>query len=219
MRGLLYNSLIAERSFLIAEGIYFVCSAAVGSLIIIQQWLPFGAFVPMFILIPGIIPVNGLTRELEKHIGTRYAAYALSSVTRTTFGLAELVKNIALTLVGSAASMGLTLIFRAFDPTVISDDLAFRLLPCLPLIFGLIQWILLPLTIKLKSADKAGILFGLIFVLPTAAISSSNSSSLAHGVEWLDSVWFVPVVLCCVVLLYAIFWFVLAGTLKRGNIC
>lgn len=227
MKGLLYNSLIMNRTYLIAEAIFTLCSAVLGVVTILCFGQSSFLFVvlpmllPTFPLVAVVIPLEGISREVEKHIQSRYLDYALTAVTRTCFALAELIKNITLMLIAYAASMLLIVIFNTVKPAVISDDIVFKLIPCAVVITGLIQWLVIPLTLKLKSCEKAGMVVGLglggIIGAFVAVVTISGNTSAIQ--KMLDSPWLLPIYFCSVIVLYAVFWFILLKTLERGNIC
>lgn len=87
MRGLLYSSLLRNRGFIIGTAVYSVIAAVVGVVLIylsrsysdIASVLMF--LLPVFPLISVVLALEGVDRELENSLKTRFANYALSAVT------------------------------------------------------------------------------------------------------------------------------------------
>ena len=230
MRGLLYSSLLRNRGFIIGTAVYSVIAAVVGVVLIylsrsysdIASVLMF--LLPVFPLISVVLALEGVDRELENSLKTRFANYALSAVTPRQFIMTELLKNFCFSAYGIVIGMLMLAFFALIDADVLPDTgLLFRLYPMVGILIGLVQWVMLPLVIKFKNAEKAGMVVGLIIgfgtVLPINLIQAKTDGGFRIDIKSLITPVPTAVFLLTVVLIYALFYALLVRRVERGNIC
>ena len=230
MRGLLYSSLLRNRGFIIGTAVYSVIAAVVGVVLIylsrsysdIASVLMF--LLPVFPLISVVLALEGVDRELENSLKTRFANYALSAVTPRQFTMTELLKNFCFSAYGIVMGMLMLAFYALIDADVLPDTgLLFRLYPMVGILIGLVQWVMLPLVIKFKNAEKAGMVVGLIIgfgtVLPINLIQAKTDGSFRIDIKSLITPVPTAVFLLTVVLIYALFYALLVRRVERGNIC
>ena len=216
MRGLLYSSLLRNRGFIIGTAVYSVIAAVVGVVLIylsrsysdIASVLMF--LLPVFPLISVVLALEGVDRELENSLKTRFANYALSAVTPRQFIMTELLKNFCFSAYGIVMGMLMLAFYALIDADVLPDTgLLFRLYPMVGILIGLVQWVMLPLVIKFKNAEKAGMVVGLIIgfgtVLPINLIQAKTDGGFRIDIKSLIT----P----------ALFYALLVRRVERGNIC
>lgn len=230
MRGLLYSSLLRNRGFIIGTAVYSVIAAVVGVVLIylsrsysdIASVLMF--LLPVFPLISVVLALEGVDRELENSLKTRFANYALSAVTPRQFTMTELLKNFCFSAYGIIMGMLMLAFYALIDADVLPDTgLLFRLYPMVGILIGLVQWVMLPLVIKFKNAEKAGMVVGLIIgfgtVLPINLIQAKTDGGFEIDIKSLITPVPTAVFLLAVVLIYALFYVLLVRRVERGNIC
>lgn len=230
MRGLLYSSLLRNRGFIIGTAVYSVIAAVVGVVLIylsrsysdIASVLMF--LLPVFPLISVVLALEGVDRELENSLKTRFANYALSAVTPRQFIMTELLKNFCFSAYGIVMGMLMLAFYELIDADVLPDTgLLFRLYPMVGILIGLVQWVMLPLVIKFKNAEKAGMVVGLIIgfgtVLPINLIQAKTDGGFRIDIKSLITPVPTAVFLLTVVLIYALFYALLIRRVERGNIC
>ncbi len=230
MRGLLYSSLLRNRGFIIGTAVYSVIAAVVGVVLIylsrsysdIASVLMF--LLPVFPLISVVLALEGVDRELENSLKTRFANYALSAVTPRQFIMTELLKNFCFSAYGIVMGMLMLAFYELIDADVLPDTgLLFRLYPMVGILIGLVQWVMLPLVIKFKNAEKAGMVVGLIIgfgtVLPINLIQAKTDGGFRIDIKSLITPVPTAVFLLTVVLIYALFYALLVRRVERGNIC
>lgn len=230
MRGLLYSSLLRNRGFIIGTAVYSVIAAVVGVVLIylsrsysdIASVLMF--LLPVFPLISVVLALEGVDRELENSLKTRFANYALSAVTPRQFTMTELLKNFCFSAYGIVMGMLMLAFYELIDADVLPDTgLLFRLYPMVGILIGLVQWVMLPLVIKFKNAEKAGMVVGLIIgfgtVLPINLIQAKTDGGFRIDIKSLITPVPTAVFLLTIVLIYALFYALLIRRVERGNIC
>lgn len=230
MRGLLYSSLLRNRGFIIGTAVYSVIAAVVGVVLIylsrsysdIASVLMF--LLPVFPLISVVLALEGVDRELENSLKTRFANYALSAVTPRQFIMTELLKNFCFSAYGIVMGMLMLAFYELIDADVLPDTgLLFRLYPMVGILIGLVQWVMLPLVIKFKNAEKAGMVVGLIIgfgtVLPINLIQAKTDGGFRIDIKSLITPVPTAVFLLTIVLIYALFYALLVRRVERGNIC
>lgn len=230
MRGLLYSSLLRNRGFIIGTAVYSVIAAVVGVVLIylsrsysdIASVLMF--LLPVFPLISVVLALEGVDRELENSLKARFANYALSAVTPRQFIMTELLKNFCFSAYGIVMGMLMLAFYELIDADVLPDTgLLFRLYPMVGILIGLVQWVMLPLVIKFKNAEKAGMVVGLIIgfgtVLPINLIQAKTDGGFRIDIKSLITPVPTAVFLLTVVLIYALFYALLVRRVERGNIC
>ncbi len=230
MRGLLYSSLLRNRRFIIGTAVYSVIAAVVG-VVLIYLSRSYSDIAPVLTILVNILPLisivlalEGVDRELENSLKTRFANYALSAVTPRQFIMTELLKNFCFSAYGTVMGMLMLAFFALADASAFPDvGFLFRLYPMAGILSGLIQWVMMPLVIKFKNAEKAGMVVGLIIgfgtVLPINLIQAKTDGGFEIDIKSLITPVPTAVFLLAVVLIYALFYVLLVRRVERGNIC
>lgn len=230
MSGLLYSSLLRNRGFIIGTAVYSVIAAVVG-VVLIYLSRSYSDIAPILTILVNILPLisivlalEGVDRELENSLKTRFANYALSAVTPRNFIMTELLKNFCFSAYGTIMGMLMLAIFALADASAFPDvGFLFRLYPMAGILSGLIQWVMMPLVIKFKNAEKAGMVVGLIIgfgtVLPINLIQAKTDGGFEIDIKSLITPVPTAVFLLAVVLIYALFYVLLVRRVERGNIC
>lgn len=230
MRGLLYSSLLRNRGFIIGTAVYSVIAAVVG-VVLIYLSRSYSDIAPVLTILVNILPLisivlalEGVDRELENSLKTRFANYALSAVTPRQFIMTELLKNFCFSAYGTVMGMLMLAFFALADASAFPDvGFLFRLYPMAGILSGLIQWVMMPLVIKFKNAEKAGMVVGLIIgfgtVLPINLIQAKTDGGFEIDIKSLITPVPTAVFLLAVVLIYALFYVLLVRRVERGNIC
>ena len=230
MRGLLYSSLLRNRGFIIGTAVYSVIAAVVG-VVLIYLSRSYSDIAPVLTILVNILPLisivlalEGVDRELENSLKTRFANYALSAVTPRQFIMTELLKNFCFSAYGTVMGMLMLAFFALADASAFPDvGFLFRLYPMAGILSGLIQWVMMPLVIKFKNAEKAGMVIGLIIgfgtVLPINLIQAKTDGGFEIDIKSLITPVPTAVFLLAVVLIYALVYVLLVRRVERGNIC
>lgn len=232
MKGLLYASFLLNKGFFIAGGIATVICTAIGVLVmnICGNSPESMVFVQTCLIILPLIPMatycEWLARDLEKNIKSRFADYTLAAgISKNGFVLTELVKNLFILAVCGVTGCLMMLIFMAVNPVMISGSL-FVQMGIIAVICCTVEWVCIPLVISLKSAEKAGLMVGLLIgfgvVLPVMAVSDifgNGESFLALILKLMGKPWLpLAVIGVCAAIYAAIYWAVLCRV-KRGDVC
>lgn len=230
MKGMLYSSLLYNRKFIKGAGIYTAAATVVGvGLIYISSMFPeyspsIGILLSIMPLISIVIALEGVDREMESSLKIRFTNYTLSAVTPHKFAVNELLKNLTLTVYGTVLSMLMAVIFQVVGPGLFNSamiDHIFTVIPMVGILCSLIEFGIMPLVIKFKSAEKAGMLVGVIvgfgIIFPVGILMNHRPSMD----DILSVVQFpiLPCVIALFILLYALFYLLLEKRLERGNLC
>lgn len=224
MKGLLYNYILQSRAYLFGGLVMFTAATAGYPLVCCtspDSAPVFSFFVMLMMVVTAAIIAEPLSRDIEKNVKSRFLNYALSGMTRRRFLMTELVKNL-LTLAFGAA---LALAFFGVIYLVDSDIYTARdigTVMTMVLFVTAMQWLLLPITIKLKSAEKAGALFGAVIgfavVLPLT-IAIAVKPELINTLFGDNMTTVMLIIAAVAVLLYIIGGIILKKTLERGDLC
>lgn len=227
MKGMLYSSLLYNRRFIKGAGIYTAAAAVAGVvLIFVSDMFPgYAPTIAMLLtiisLIPIVISLEGVDREMESSLKARFTNYTLSAVSPQKFAVAELLKNLILTAYGTALSMLMAGIFHIIDPDLFNGAVTkhtFAIIPIIGIICSLVEFGIMPLVIKFKSAEKAGLVIGVIIGFGLVAPIEFFRNRLPS----IDDILQFPIVSCVIalfILLYALFYLLLEKRLERGNLC
>lgn len=224
MKGLLYNYILQSRAYLLGGLVMFTAATAGYPLVCCtspDSAPVFSFFVMLMMVVAAAIIAEPLSRDIEKNAKSRFLNYALSGMTRRRFLMTELVKNLITLAFGAA----LALMFFGVIYLVDSDIYTARdigTVMTMVLFVTAMQWFLLPITIKLKSAEKAGALFGAVIgfavILPLTISLAANPSWAAEFLN--DNINTILLALVGVAAaMYIIGGIVLKKTLERGDLC
>lgn len=229
MKGILYSFFAKKRSYFTGALIYCAAACALGfaALLLPDNILHNNGFNTLTIIIPLIllmIPEESVLSDLDGDIKSRYADYVLTAVTRETFARGMLIKNLICIAAGLALSM---IVAATYYLIGIADSTIFVQLPAMAAICGAVEWTCTPLTVRMKSAEKAGMTVGLIIgfviVLPLLiavnVFADEDSTLYMSVINWLTGAQVLIPTFIISAAVYAGFYFILLNRLERGNVC
>lgn len=227
MKGLFYCTAKMNRGYFIAAFITLICSAVLGSVVLYNvnearaDDYGFGFLCVTFLpFLPMVILCEFLARDVEHNIKCGFFKYTLSSISRGRYTLSLLLTNLFVNVLGLAVGYLLLFIFRLFGGEANVLPFYFILLPMFALLAGAVEWICMPVTIKLKSAEKAGLIVGIVLgfgtVLPvTIALKSSD---FVFDITKIATVPALMIMLGAAAAVYALIYAIIMRMLKRGVI-
>lgn len=227
MRRILYGKFLLNKSWFIASGIVAVLGTALCA--VLNGFVPDNSGV-LTILFTGIqlvalaLITEWLGRDLEANIKCRFTDMTLAGgISRNKYVLTELMKNLITIALGFLMCLLMQLMMNVFGSGFFSWE-SVRNLLLFVLFAGSLEFALNPLIIALKSAEKAGLLFGLVLgfgiVLPLISASKALEYDLAAALlNILNSPWFAPAALAFCAAIYALFCFILLRRIKKGDVC
>lgn len=226
MKSLIYSALRLNRGYFIGAALTFLISTAVGAPLLYSAWYNGSDFYRLGNLCVYILPVLPIViisefyaRDLERNIKSGFLNYTLSAMTRRKFVLSQLVTNLCCTGLGLLLGLELLLIFRAVNPEYVPPEM-FGGLSLMALAGSVAEWIIIPVTIRLKSAEKAGLIVGLLIgfgiVLPMILVYKVNGYSLGFNLVSLLNIQYVLIFLATALLIYAGVFASCISLLKRG---
>lgn len=224
MKGLLYNYILQSRAYLFGGLVMFTAATAGYPLVCCtspDSAPVFSFFVMLMMVVTAAIIAEPLSRDIEKNVKSRFLNYALSGMTRRRFLMTELVKNLLTLAFGAALALAFFGVIYLVDSNIYTArDIGTVM--TMVLFVTAMQWLLLPITIKLKSAEKAGALFGAVIgfavILPLTISLVANPSWAAEFLN--DNINTILLALVGVAAaMYIIGGIVLKKTLERGDLC
>lgn len=230
MRGLLYCNFLLNRKWFLAAGITAVlCTAACAVLAVVLGDAPeYKQLIGSTFILTEVVVLavceEWLARNLERNIKCRFTDLTLAGgISKNTFVLSELVTNVIAITIGFAMCMAMTGVMSAVDSSFWSVENV-KILTAFTLLIGAVDWIMLPLVIKLKSAEKAGMTTGLIagfgIVFPIVVAFNLNEMNLMETLmKLLAKPWFFPVFIGACAALYAVFYAIMLRRVKKGDVC
>lgn len=178
------------------------------------------SFIPLFVIIVAMsIPGESLSKNIENNMKCRFASLTLCGVTPKAFATGELLKN----LIGMGMSAVLGAI-PAFICVAVNGEMwdydIFRIGLLLLLLIYSIDWIAIPLELKIKSKEKSGLILGIIavaigavgfFAVENGCGAYIQELLLGNSLSWL---WCVAFCLA----LYPIGWLLIFLKARKGDI-
>lgn len=228
MKGLVYAGLLLNKTFFIAAGL--VATAGTAFMCALGSWLGDDPetlpVISIFMLgiqfVVMAIVEEFLARDLEKNIKSRFADYVLAGTSKARFVTAELLKNIISMLTAFAMTALMQLIFSAVNPGLIGAE-RLKALAVLAMMIGVIDWVSLPLVVYLKSAEKAGLIVGIILgfgiILPVMIVLNMHENVWIRIADFFTRDWAFLGALGVAALIYALFYLILLKRVKRGDVC
>lgn len=224
MKGVLYHYFLESRAYLIGSVICFAASAALGvfclnffaedpqNLSVLRSMI-----FPFLGLIIVVIACEGGARYIEKLQKTHFLNHVLSSrVSKGGFTLSLLAINLLSHVFGTALMFLLFAVLGLADGGFLSPEL-FLQMGFLMLFVGAVDLTLYYPTMLLKSAEKGGLVIGLIvgfgIVLPCMLLEDQE---ILTGVENLSS---DPIAWLVCAGIYAVFCLLIWLRVKRGDVC
>ena len=232
MKGLLYASCVLNKKFFVGAGIT-AAAATIFAVVceLMSQQRFFNEIAYFVILIASVLPAGIAlefpARDLEKNLKNRFANYALAGgITKNRFVLAELLKNLMCVAGGAAVCCVVSLVCMAVKPGyLVTSNIVFHLLIIVGI--GVGEWCVTPLTITTKSAEKAGLIFGLCLgfglILPFNLLAAAIEDGSAWGEFGLFTLvskpWFPWAVFGAAAVIYAVVYLIMLARVKRGDVC
>lgn len=224
MKGVLYHYFLESRAFFIGSVICFAASAALGVFCLNvfaedPQILPVlrSMILPFLGLIIAVIACEGGARYIEKLQKTRFLNHVLSSrVSKGGFTLSLLVINLLSHVFGTVLMFLLFAILGLADGSFLSSGL-FLEMGFLMLFVGAADIAVYYPTMLLKSAEKGGLVIGLIVgfgIVPPCMLLEDQE--ILTGVENLSS---DPIAWLVCAGLYAVFCLLIWLRVKKGDVC
>jgi len=227
MKGLLYASAVLNKGWYFGTGAATVLGTVVGVILQVlakNDTAGFSAenvliFIPM---IPVCILAEFLARDLERSLKCRFTDYAMAAASKNSVALTELAKNLLCAVISIILASLMLLCYK-----LAGADLSFNTFVGMweVILFAyMIEWIVIPVTIYTKNAEKAGLIVGIILgfgiVFPLMVISniiSEGEGFLGLFMQLLE----LPagIVLPIIAAVYALFYVILLKRLKRGDVC
>lgn len=230
MKGLLYTFVQQYKALWITSAALLVAITAGMSALIAaagnepEQFL--NAAVILIQLMPLVAPLilaEPINRCMERYINCRFLNYQLCGVTAGKFVLTELVKSLAITVIG-VAIVALELgIFYLVDEWFFSR--ALMLMQIEVVILGnAITYLCIPLTIKLRSQEKSGLILGITcaaaMIYPIFnMVEDMNEEQMPDLSSFFDK---PETLLWCIgisAVIYAVTSAILHIQIKRGDLC
>lgn len=233
MKGLLYCDFLLNKKWFLGAGIITVLGTAVCFILFKSFWNGNIIMPPVCGAVQAItafICTEWLGRSLETDIKCRFADYVLvSGVSKKTFVLVELVKNIISIATSFAMCMVMQLVLRLLDKQAFDPILLLVYI----LILGASRWITSLITISLRNAEKAGLIvaigFVLFVVLPYVFIGASIDKIGSFGyciwylteyLIWLGYEWVLGLLFYAVIIgVYAIVYVLFLRRIRKGDVC
>jgi len=170
-----------------------------------------------------ILVMEPITRDLEKNIKSRFLNYSLTGITRKQFMLTQFIINIGSCLIGAVMVLLHYFIVNLACPDIYSLQ-HLGVMALFIMLGGVMEWVLIPLTIKFKSSEKAGALFGFVLgfsvILPIMWFFFDKE----EGGEIVDPFGFITpefmlIALGVTVAIYIIGWFIISNRVRKGDLC
>lgn len=226
MKGLYQTFFLLRKNYFIFPAIAAFIIMVAGCLLLIfaESEDAQGITVMLILLAPMIcamLPGEAICLDFDRSIKTRYANYLLSGMSYTRFCNIELIKNLMVAAFSLAIVCVCDLAFWLANNTVMSLDM-FMLHIISILIVNAGNWLLMPIVVKFRSADKAGLIIGLalgVIGAPLIILAFESEEILSKLISALESPLSVLVTLGVALAMYVVGYPLLLRTVKRGDIC
>lgn len=237
MKGILYEGFLLNRKWFFVAGIAAVLNT-LACVILIANGMAVIAnniFSAGEILVVTLVD-EWLDRHFENNLKCRFTDVKLAAgITKNMFVMSELLKNLITMAVGLTICAAMNGIVFAAEK-VIGLEIPFwnifyiKFAVLLVLIEGLIDFISLPLVIDLKSAEKAGLVIGIVIgfgiVMPITIINNlldsepnKHNTFLEMIYGFFDNPYFFLAVFGIAAVIYAVSYAVLLRRVKKGDVC
>lgn len=226
MKGLLYDYFLSSRSYFIGAGIVAAVLTTLWTLVLnllSEEVLPLiRSFLPIFALVITVIATEGCARYLEKLQKTHFLNHILSSrVSRGGFTLALLVMNLLSLALGVALVVLMFVILGLSNASLLTPEL-FGSVGIAAMIFGAVDFAVFFPTLLLKSAEKGGMIIGLILgfgvVFPCLRIFEDGLVTVDFTALLNDPMSYL-IAAAVGVGIYALSYAAILLRLKRGDVC
>lgn len=233
MKGLLYCDFLLNRKWFLGAGIIIVLGTVISLILYYSLWngniiMPFACGAAQ--AIAAFVCTEWPGRSLEANLKCRFTDYLLTSaISKRTFVLTELLKNIISMMISLAMCVVMQLVLSVLDKHVFN----FLNLCIYILILGTLKWITSLVTVYLRSAEKAGLIVAIGFVLfvvfPYIYVNTSINKigTLGysiwyfteylewHGYGWILTLIFYGIIMGAYVITYELF----LRRIRKGDVC
>ena len=229
MKGMIYLSLIMNKAYIIAAAIVFAVSSVLNVILVILSGnnLLIEALLPGVIVIVPIIGIvvlfEGLGRTAEKYIKCRFINVMLSGMTPLRYATVNLVEHL-IYLAAGFVFIFITLGITALTGFVV-NEFNIKSLVAVTVLFSLVDRIVMILTLKVGSAEKAGLIVGLIvgfgLVLPIMLLNDTISEA-GIVMDFQEIITNNLVFFCflgAAAIIYALDYYIEYRIVKRGDVC
>lgn len=231
MKGILYGNFLLNKKWFIAAGITAVLGTAFCAVFVSLMPDESGVVTTLFLGLQFVVVavlLEWLGRNLEANIKCRFTDITLAGgISKNMFVASELLKNLITMGIGLAACVVMQLVMSVFDRSFFTLETV-KLMGLMALFAAAVEWTVNPLTINLKSAEKAGLLVGLILgfglVMPMMIVcnvvfAEENETFVILFFRLITGGWLPLIIVGISAALYVIFYFVLLARVKRGDVC
>lgn len=228
MKGLITSWLYCKKTYFIIDAAVFVLACAAITVVVpllnleenqyLQPVVSIGALLLGFSVM--VICGESLDKDVEDMLKTGFADYVLTGgISRHSFVNVLLVRNLiccGLSLAEGAVILGL---YLSFTKTQAAAEI-WLIVPLLVLLIHSVDFMITPLVIKFKNAEKAGfvlgLVFGMIIFVFMGSIEITDSETLiTMAVDPLTA----AIIIAGLILLYIPAYFLTLNRIKRGDIC
>lgn len=226
MSGLLYVTFVRCKGYILAALI--VCAAASVVAAVLPHIFPNAEVATGFItfvlsVISCAIIEEGLSKSLENNIKCRFMDVSLAGgISAGTAALAELAANLIAVAAGTVLACIVQTASAISAGNTLSADMLLLWLGT-SVVFGLISWIITPLTVVFKSQEKASLVVGLgVGSVAGFAMAATMNNYENIAKAFLEFVSTPAGILCffgAAALIYAVVYVLLWLRLKRGDVC
>ncbi len=227
MKGILYGNFLLNKKWFIAAGIAAVLGTAFCAFFVSLVPDEAGVVATVLQLVVIAIIMEWPGRNLEANIKCRFTDITLAGgITKSTFVTSELLKNVISIGIGLVMCMVMQLAMSVFDKSFFTLETV-KLIAVMAVTMGALEWTASPLVIHFKSAEKAGLLMGLIFgfglvltMITFCTIFTEEKETFVSGFfSLLSGNWLPLIIVGISAAIYVIFYFVLLSRVKRGDVC
>lgn len=228
MKGLLYTYSLLNKTYFIIAFVFFTLATAVAAILFGTSDDPaivftFSTMTMIFALLCPILLMEPVTRDLEKNIKSRFLNYSLTGITRKQFMLTQLVINVGSCIIGAVLMLLHYFIVNLASPDAYSLQ-HLGIMALFIMLSGIMEWVMIPLVIKLKSSEKAGAVFGFVLgfgvILPLTwfLFSKEKSGEIADPFSFITPE-LMLIALGVTVAIYIIGWLIISKRVGKGDLC
>lgn len=236
MKGLIYSWLITRKNYFIIGGVLFVFACA-GMLLVLPNidfsengdpsLLLAANFISFLLSAAALIcSAESLGKDLEGMIKSRFADYSLTAgISCKRFTDILLVRNLICLGISFAEGFALMFIYLFASGQQVTAELI-MFVPCVVFFIHSIDYWVTPLAIKIKSAEKAGLVLGIVMgfimgfiifciVITNNTINSDGSGMIVFSFDLISEI----VITSLLAASYIPTYFICLRFIKGGDMC
>lgn len=242
MKGILYEGFLLNRMQFFVAGIIAALGTTVCAIMIANpnktvELMSLANVIFFAVLALSITVCSEWTgRHLENNLKCRFVDVTLAGgITKNRFVLSLMLENLISMAIGFLMCLAMNGVIAVVDKAV-GGDIPFwdvfyiKLAVVIALFIGAFDFISYPLIIKFKSGEKAGITMALVFgfagILPLMLFLGWYKHNVSEEInlieplkKFMDTPYFIPVIIGAAAVIYAIVYVVLLNRVKRGDVC